>query len=86
MSTKFSMTRGTTFSFRGKKVKCDGPVRIGFCEVCEKQFGLKRTFLHHFWYDPLDKLRFTIEVCFKCHLDLDDNLKPNKLIRCFDDA
>ena len=69
------MMRRNTFSFRGEKVECDGPVRIGSCEVCKRRLGLKKTFLHHFWYDPLDKLRFTIEVCFKCHLILDDNFR-----------
>ena len=64
------MIRRNTFSFRGEKVECDGPVRIGSCEVCKRRLGLKKTFLHHFWYDPLDKLRFTIEVCFKCHLSI----------------
>ena len=69
------MSASDTFSFRGEKVECDGPVRIGWCEVCKRRLGTKKTFLHHFWYDPYDKLRFAIEVCFKCHCLLDDNFR-----------
>ena len=68
-------SRPNEFSYRGEKVECDGPVRQGFCERCKRRVGIAKTMLHHFWYDPYDKLRFAIEVCFKCHCLLDDNFK-----------
>ena len=65
-----------TFYYRGKRVTCDNPIRFGTCEVCKKSIRnrqITNTMLHHFWYDDSDMLRFTIEVCFSCHLKLDPN-------------
>jgi hypothetical protein len=67
-----------TFYYRGKRVTCDNPVRFGKCEVCKKSTRnreITNTMLHHFWYDDSDMLRYTIEVCFSCHLKLDPNFQ-----------
>jgi len=54
----------------------DKPIRKGVCKRCGKKKGqIKKTNLHHFKYDDSNKLAHTIEVCQKCHAELDPKLR-----------
>lgn len=58
--------------FQGKRVILDRIVRIGVCNWCRavRPFDTKQTQLHHDdnKYDISDPLKYTIELCAKCHL------------------
>jgi len=52
----------------------DQEVRTGICYFCNKEGRAQRsetTILHHAKYDHSDPLAWTIEVCSKCHWQID---------------
>jgi len=54
----------------------DQDVRTGVCYFCKKEGKPHRsvpTYLHHLKYEHSDPLAWTIEVCGKCHWQIDDH-------------
>jgi len=63
---------------RGKKLVYDQDIRKGKCYCCtklDKAQWKQKTYLHHLFYDDIDPLAYTIEVCGKCHYKIDPNNK-----------
>jgi hypothetical protein len=60
-------------TFKGKHVRLDHNPRIGVCNLCRAVAGIdcKVTNMHHEEYDDSDTLRYTIEVCVRCHRSLE---------------
>jgi len=69
-----------TMTWNKKKLSFDHPIKTGVCYFCKRHGRLqmaKSTALHHVKYDNNDPLDWTIEVCTKCHYQID---KGNKKI------
>jgi len=67
---------------RGEKIVFDQDIRDGVCYFCKKHGRAQYsgpTYLHHAKYDNSDPLAWTIEVCSKCHYQIDSNNK--KILR-----
>jgi len=64
-----------TLSYIGDKIYFDQEIRTGVCYLCKRDGRLQKsstTYLHHLKYDHDDKLAWTIEVCGKCHWQIDE--------------
>ena len=65
---------GRHLRFKGKHVWLSYNPRIGICSQCHRSVvkgEIKITNLHHFKYDEQDPLAHTIELCVKCHNELE---------------
>ena len=63
-------------TYLGDEKYFDQEVRTGVCFFCKKEGKPQRsvpTYLHHLKYDHSDPLAWTIEVCGKCHWQIDKN-------------
>ena len=61
-------------TYKGEKMYFDQDIRSGKCMICKKTKDsgeIKRTQLHHVWYNDDDPLEATIEVCGSCHYKID---------------
>jgi len=71
--------KNRTMNYLGSDRYFDQEIRTGICYFCKKEGKPKRsvpTNLHHLKYDHSDPLAWTIEVCRKCHWQIDkDNRK-----------
>jgi len=68
--------------FRGRKIVYDKDIRTGECLLCKRNGRPQYsgpTYLHHLKYDDTEPLAWTIEVCGKCHYQIDDYNK--KILR-----
>jgi len=68
--------KNRTMTYLGDKKYFDQDVRTGVCYFCKKEGKPQRsvpTFLHHLKYDHSDPLAWTIEVCGKCHWQIDEH-------------
>jgi len=70
-----------TMIWKRKKLFFDQDIKTGICYFCTKE-GMKqkhsKTSLHHIKYDNQDPLLWTIEVCLKCHFQIDrDRIRRN---------
>ena len=62
-------------SYLGSKKFYDQDIRTGICYFCKKENRAQRsriTVLHHVKYYHQDPLAWTIEVCTKCHWQIDE--------------
>jgi len=53
----------------------DQDVRTGICFICKREGWAqksKTTILHHLKYENSDPLAWTIEICSRCHWQIDD--------------
>jgi integrase len=43
--------------------------KTGICEICNRKKGIEigRTITHHFLYDLNDPLKYSLELCYRCH-------------------
>lgn len=76
--TNRELWKNRILTFRGEKVVYDQDIRTGVCYFCKKAGRAQRsrtTCLHHVKYDNSDPLAWTIEVCSKCHYQIDSNNK-----------
>jgi len=74
--TNFEHWNKRRLNYCGDDIYFDQEIRTGKCILCEKDGRLQKsskTFLHHLKYDQFDKLAWTIEVCGKCHWQIDSN-------------
>ena len=55
--------------FRGKSVHLEYNPRTGVCSKCHRKVGegIKKTYMHHTKYHDNDPLKYTIELCGRCH-------------------
>jgi len=63
-------------TYLGDQKFFDQEVRTGVCFFCKREGRPKRsgpTYLHHAKYDHSDPLAWTIEVCGKCHWQIDED-------------
>ena len=51
--------------FKGKRIRVGLNPREGVCEMCGKVGG--KTDMRHEYYDPVNPLANTIELCARCH-------------------
>jgi len=61
-------------TYHGDEKYFDQEVRTGVCYFCKKDGRPQRSgprYLHHLKYDNSDPLAWTIEVCGKCHWQID---------------
>ena len=68
--------KNRTMTYLGDEKYFDQEVRTGVCYFCKKEGKPQRsvpTFLHHLKYEHSDPLAWTIEVCGKCHWQIDEN-------------
>jgi len=68
--------KNRTMTYLRDKKYFDQEVRTGVCYFCKKEGKPQRsvpTFLHHLKYDHSDPLAWTIEVCGKCHWQIDEH-------------
>jgi len=68
--------KNRSMTYLGDKKYFDQEIRTGVCYFCKKEGKPKRsvpTQLHHLKYDHSDPLAWTIEVCGKCHWQIDEN-------------
>ena len=64
-----------TMTYLGSKIYFDQDIKSGVCFFCKKEGRAQRskiTILHHARYFHQDPLAWTIEVCTKCHWQIDD--------------
>ena len=61
--------------FKDKRVNVGKNPRIGICSKCKKK-GL--THMHHEKYDPNNPLKYTKELCPKCHTKLESKKRNPK--------
>ncbi len=69
-----------TLTWHKKKLFFDHEIKTGVCYFCKREYraqGSTSTALHHVKYNNDDPLDWTIEVCIKCHYQID---KGNKKI------
>jgi len=67
--------KNRTMTYLRDKKYFDQDVRTGVCYFCKKEGKPHRsvpTYLHHLKYDHSDPLAWTIEVCGKCHWQIDE--------------
>jgi hypothetical protein len=66
--------------FNGKYILLSRPPRIGVCNWCRAviPFDCKQTQMHHLFYDPLNPLLHTIEICPRCHTLYHHDQRPQK--------
>jgi len=72
--------RKRTLTWHKSKLFFDHEIKTGVCIFCKKERRSQRsktTVLHHVKYNNDDPLEWTIEVCTKCHYQID---KDNKKI------
>ncbi len=68
--------KNKTMTYLGDKKYFDQDIRTGVCYFCKKENRVRKTgptSLHHVKYDHSDPLAWTIEVCSKCHWQIDPN-------------
>ena len=68
--------KNKTITYFGDKRYFDQDVRTGVCYFCNKEDRAQKskiTNLHHAKYDHSDPLAWTIEVCSKCHWQIDED-------------
>ena len=68
--------KNRTMNYLGGDRYFDQEIRTGICYFCKKEGKPKRsvpTNLHHLKYDHSDPLAWTIEVCGKCHWQVDEH-------------
>ena len=55
--------------FKNKRIYLDIAPRIGVCNLCRsvEPFDCKQTNIHHEKYDDNNPLKYTLEICPKCH-------------------
>lgn len=61
-------------NYCGDDIYFDQEIRTGLCILCKKDGRIQKsnkTSLHHLKYDHSDKLAWTIEVCSRCHWQID---------------
>ena len=61
-------------NYLGDDIFFDREIRTGVCYFCKRNGKMQKsskTFLHHLKYDHSDKLAWTIEVCGRCHWQID---------------
>jgi len=66
--------KNKTLTYLNQKKYFDQDVRTGVCYFCKKEGKPQRsvpTYLHHLKYEHSDPLAWTIEVCSKCHYQID---------------
>ena len=71
-----------TMTYLRSKIFFDQEIRKGVCYFCHKENRARKTgptYLHHLKYEHSDPLAWTIEVCGKCHWQIDDYNK--KILR-----
>lgn len=76
----------TIFSFKGKLLTAKKNIRKGICSWCNNiidGINTKRTSLHHKKYDAKNPLKYTVEICNRCHKKLYKR-KPEIVRFCFD--
>jgi len=74
--------KNKTMTYMGSKKYFDQDIRTGVCYFCKKENRARKTgptYLHHLKYEHSDPLAWTIEVCGKCHYQIDDYNK--KILR-----
>jgi len=73
--------RKRTLTWHKKKIFFDHEIKTGICYFCKKEGKPQRskTVLHHVKYNNDDPLEWTIEVCDKCHYQIDQGNR--KVIR-----
>jgi len=73
--------RKRTMTWHKQKIFFDHEIKTGTCFFCKKEGKPQRskTVLHHVKYNNDDPLEWTIEVCVKCHYQIDADNK--KIIR-----
>ena len=67
--------KNKTMKYLGSKIYFDQDIRTGVCYFCKKENRAQKTgptYLHHLKYVHSDPLAWTIEVCGKCHYQIDD--------------
>jgi len=70
-----------SFTWNRKRIFFDQEIKTGICYFCKKEGRAQRsrtTVLHHLKYDNQDPLAWTLEVCTKCHMQID--VKNRKII------
>ena len=71
-----------TMIWKKKKLFFDQDIKTGICYFCKKEGRRQlhpKTSLHHIKYDNQDPLLWTIEVCLKCHFQIDrDRIRRNE--------
>jgi len=68
--------KNRTMNYLGDERYFDQEIRTGKCYFCTRQGDAQKTAktnLHHLKYDHSDPLAWTIEVCTKCHWQVDLN-------------
>ena len=63
-----------TMTWHKKKLFFDHEIKTGICYFCKRDARAQRsrsTVLHHVKYNNDDPLDWTIEVCTKCHYQID---------------
>jgi len=70
-----------TMIWKKKKLFFDQDIKTGICYFCKKEGRIQKhpkTSLHHIKYDNQDPLLWTIEVCLRCHFQIDrDRIRRN---------
>jgi hypothetical protein len=86
MKKYFEEYKKRIYNFKGKAMIASKAVRKGICSWCKRildKKNVRRTSLHHTKYDKHDPLKYTIEICNRCHTKLKKKHPDAKRI-CFD--
>ena len=68
-------------TFKGRTIPVESCPRIGQCSNCNRRIGIdgiKKTHLHHDKYDYKHSLKYTRELCVRCHRGQHAKKKTNK--------
>lgn len=64
-----SVTNPKRLNFKNKFIMLKESPRKGICKLCKRKIGkeIKRTNIHHLHYRINQPLKYTVELCIRCH-------------------